>query len=121
MLSGGYKMRKLMDTAFARYGTNAILENEAGAQSVKVFFHSINSTAWQNMERAFFPLGEIPRGQYICILPAHIPVAAEDTLRIADRAYLIRRAERMDLFSGPVYYWALCVEKGCEDAWVEIE
>lgn len=114
-------MRKMMDTAFARYGTDAILHNQTGSQPVKVFFHSINSTAWQNMERAFFPLGEVPRGQYICILPAHVRIAMEDTLQIHDRAYLVRRAERMELFSGPVYYWALCVEKGCEDTWDEIE
>jgi hypothetical protein len=114
-------MRKMMDSALARYGTAAILQNAAGSQTVNVFFHSINSTSWQNMDREFSPLGEIPRGQYVCILPAHVQIAAEDTLLIGDRAYLVRKAEQMDLFSGPIYYWALCVEKGCEDAWDEHE
>ena len=111
----------MMDTAFARYGTDAVVQNAAGSQTVKMFFHSINSTSWQNMEREFSPLGEIPRGQYVCVLPAHIQIAPEDTLLIGDQGYLVRKVERMDLFSGPIYHWALCVEKGCEDAWDEHE
>ena len=113
-------MRKLMDSVLNRYGIAAKIQNAAGEQTVNVFFHSINSTSWQNMERAFFPLGEVPRGQYICVLPADAQLAPEDTLLVDDRAYLVRKVERMRLFTGPMYHWALCVEKGCEDTWGSI-
>ena len=106
-----------MDSVLERYGMAAIIQTAEGERAVKVFFHSVNSASWQNMERVFFSLGEVPRGQYICVLPADVQVAPEDTLLMDGRAYLVRKVERMDLFSGPMYHWALCVEKGCEDTW----
>ena len=110
-------MRKLMDGVLARYGTMATLYSATGQREMKVFFHSINSTSLQNMERMFCSLGEIPRGQYICVLPADAMAEPEDTLIVADRAYLLRRIEDMAMFTGAVYRWALCVEKGSEDTW----
>ena len=110
-------MKKLMDSVLRRYGTDAELSGTAGRRKVKVFFSSINSTSWQNMQRVFSPLGEVPQGQYICVLPADIHAAAEDTLRIGDRVFLLRRIEPMDVLGETVYSWCLCVEKGDEDRW----
>lgn len=110
-------MKKRMDGILRRYGTAATLRTGAGERSVHVFFHSVNSSSWQNMERVFAPLGEVPRGQYICVLPADAAAAPEDTLVVSGREYLLRKVERMDLFTGPMYCWALCVEKGGEDSW----
>lgn len=106
-----------MDGVFARYGTPATIQTAAGEQQVKVFFYSVNSTAWQNMERQFSPLGEVPRGQYICVLPVNAAADPEDTLTVAGRKYLLRRVEDMAMFTGALYRWALCVEKGSEDTW----
>lgn len=110
-------MKKLMDGILARYGVAATLQNAAGEQDIKVFFHSVNSSSWQNMERVFMPLGEVPRGQYLCVLPAGTAAEPEDTLTVDGRAYLLRKVEKMALFTGPLYCWALCVEKGSEDSW----
>lgn len=106
-----------MDGVIERYGTPATIQTAAGQQQIKVFFHSVNSSAWQNMERQFSPLGEVPRGQYICVLPIHVAAEPEDTLIVSGRRYLLRRVEEMTMFTGAVYRWALCVEKGGEDAW----
>lgn len=110
-------MRTLMDRVFHRYGMEARIESEAGQQTVKVFFHSINSRSWQNMERAFSPLGEIPGGQYICVFPAAAHVEAGDTVTVGGRAYQVRRVEKMAMTADPVYQWGLCVKKGGDDTW----
>ena len=110
-------MRKLMDAVFARYGTDALIRSERGKQKVKVFFHSVNSRSWQNMERMFFPLGEIHRGQHICVLPISVQAFAGDTLRIMGKFYKLRRVEEMFVKGSGIYRWGLCVEKGGDDDW----
>lgn len=110
-------MKKLMDGIFARYGQPALLCRAGSARQVRAFFWSSNSTSWQNMERMFLPLGEVPRGQYVCVLPADVTAEAGDTLELDTRQYLVRKLEMMSLWTGPVYQWGLCVEKGSEDAW----
>ena len=110
-------MRKLMGGVLARYGTTATLYSATGQREMKVFFHSINSTSLQNMERMFCSLGEIPRGQYICVLPADAGAMPEDTLQVWNKSYLLRRVEQMPLGDEMVYCWALCVEKGRDEAW----
>ena len=110
-------MRSIMDQVFARYGSDALLTTETGKQKVKVFFHSVNSRSWQNMERMFFPLGEIHRGQYICVLPIGAVAAAGDTVTVKGTSYKLRRVEEMFLKGESVYRWGLCVEKGGDDNW----
>ena len=105
-------MKKLLDRILARYGQTALRYRVGEVQRVQAFFWSVNSTSWQNMERLLLPLGEVPRGQYICVLPAGVTAAAEDTLEVNGRQYLLRKLEEMCLGTGPVYQWGLCVEKG---------
>ncbi len=110
-------MKTLMDKVLSRYGTSAVLQNAVGEQRIKVIFHSVNGHAWQDLERVFSPLGEVPRGKYVCILPADVMAEPEDTLTVCGRRYLLRRVEEMLLREDSVYRWALCVEKGSEDRW----
>lgn len=110
-------MRTLFDRVFERFGTEAVLSSRAGARTAKVFFHSVNSRSWQNMERVFFPLGEIPRGQYICVLPIGAQAKAGETVTLLGRAYKLRRVEEMFVRDERVYCWGLCVEKGGDDDW----
>lgn len=106
-------MHQMFDSLFARYGTTLSV---AGV-SVRGFFYSVNSRSWQNMEQMVGPLGEIPRGQYICILPAAVTVTAGDTVAVGQTSYRICRAEDMRVGDGVVYHWCLCVQKGGEDLW----
>lgn len=110
-------MRALMDRLLGRYGMEAVITTENGSFCARVFFHSVNSRSWQNMERAFCALGEIPRGQYICVLPAGADVTAGDTVSVGGRDYRICRVEEMAMHTGAVYQWSLCMEKGGEDTW----
>ena len=106
-----------MDQLFRRYGTDAVILRGEDRQEVKAFFHSVNSRSWQNMERMFFPLGEIHRGQYICVLPIGADALAGDTVTVNDHSYKLRRVEEMFVKGGGVYRWGLCVEKGGDDDW----
>ena len=110
-------MEKLFKRFFRRYGMVLQLHDGQQAQTVSGIFFSVNSRSWQNMERAFVALGEIPRGQYICILPAFLTVQAGYTVCVGDNTYEIRRAEPVWARNTTVYYWCLCVEKGGEDQW----
>lgn len=110
-------MHMLFNRLFTRYGAELTLSSGENSQTVSGFFFSVNSRSWQNMERAFVALGEIPRGQYICILPAAVTVAAGDSVAISEKIYEIRRAEIVRAGATPVYYWCLCVEKGGADLW----
>ena len=110
-------MDRLMDGALARYGVDAVLHSASGSRAVKVFFHSISSSAWQNVDRQFCALGEVPRGRYLCVMPADADAAVEDILTVHGKNYLLRRVERMYSFTGAVYCWGICVEKGSEDQW----
>lgn len=110
-------MEQLFRRLFGRYGVEMTISDDGGSQRVSGVFFSVNSRSWQNMERAFVSLGEIPRGQYICILPASVTVAAGNTVGMDGKQYEIRRAEIVRAGAVPVYYWCLCVEKGGEDLW----
>lgn len=101
-----------MDSVLRRYGVTAQVQTCAGVQTVKAFLRSVTSDAWQNVERVFSPLGETPRGRYICLLPAAVDIAAEDTITIRDKCYLVRRVEEIAAFADVVCRWCLCVEKG---------
>ncbi len=110
-------MRRQLDRIFNKYGTAAVIASKERQQAVKVFFRSDNSTSWQNMERMFCPLGEVPRGQYICLFPMEARVAVEDTVIVDGRSYLVRKLEEIRSTKQALCRWSLCVEKGSEDTW----
>lgn len=109
-------MRQLMDRLFGLYATEATLLQDRGERTVRVFLQSVNSRSWQNMEQVASPLGMIPRGQYVCILPAGTAEEG-DRLDVGGKVYLICRLAEMTVQSGSVYQWGLCREKGGEDNW----
>lgn len=110
-------MRGLMDRVFARYGTEVTVENGQTSYKVKVFFQSINSKSWQNMEKMYHLMGQIPRGQYLCLFPAGTAVKAGDFVEKDNVLYTVCRVEDMAAPAATVYRWALCVQKGSEYAW----
>ena len=110
-------MRKLMERLFARYGTEAILHTATESRKVKVFFSSVNSKSWQNMESHHHPLGKIASGQYICRFPVDTAVEAGDWVELKGSGYRICRVEEVAGPGGQHFYWALCTGKGGEDLW----
>lgn len=110
-------MRRMIERVFARYGTDATVQTGETLAQVKVFFQSVNSKSWQNMEAAFHPLGAVPGGQYVCMLPAAAAVEKGSTLTVAEKDYTVCRVETMPIDEAPVYQWAICTGKGSEEAW----
>ena len=105
-------MQELMDRVYVRYGSEAELCGTE-TQKVRVFFESVNSKSWQNMETHQHLLGQLPRGQYICRFPAGTVVTQGDTLKIRGKAYRICRVEEMK-GPGGSFLWTLCTGKGSE-------
>lgn len=110
-------MERMFTRLFQRYGMDLTLDDGENCRHTPGILFSVNSRSWQNMQRRYVALGEIPRGQYICILPGHVVVNSGDTVSDSRKSYEVRRAEMVYAGSAPVYYWCLCVEKGGVDNW----
>lgn len=109
-------MRVLMQRVLQKYGTQAQLIHEGVCASVWVVFHSSNSKNWQNMDKLYCPLGQIPRGQYLCFLPAGTAVVG-DFLQIQGEEYRFCAVEEMRMGQQSIYQWCLLTRKGGEDTW----
>ena len=105
-------MRKWMERLIQRIGPPAMLYSKGAHSQIQVIFQSVNSRSWQNMEHGYSPLGRIPRGQYLCILPAGGPAQVGDSLILRGIEYEIRKLENKYMGAQVIYVWGLCVEKG---------
>ena len=110
-------MREIIEGIIAHYGSTVTAVQGTSSQSFRAFLQLVTSKSWQNMERVFGPLGEIPRGQYLYLGPADRDVAAADLLRCGGTDYIVRRAEPILVGDEPLYLWGLCVRKGADDPW----
>lgn len=109
-------MRRMLERTFARYGREVVLTSHGVQKTVKAFFQGSRSKSWQNMQRVYFPLGEIPRGQYLCYLLPGTAVAG-DLLTVGGETYEVCRVEEMWALGQSMYQWCLCAGKGGEDTW----
>lgn len=110
-------MRNTLEKVMERWGTSMSLLRQGKETPLKGFLQETGSRNWQNMEKVFTPLGEIPRGQYLYLGPLEPRVNVGDVLLQGNRIFEVRRAEAVYCGDGPVYCWGLCVEKGGEDTW----
>ena len=101
-----------MDKIFRRYGSQIMRKNGDTETVFRGFLQHSGSKSWQNMQRMYGPLGEIPRGQYVLIAPAGQEMAAGDTLILGSLQVVIRRIETVMAADQPLYQWGLCVKKG---------
>lgn len=99
------------------FGTDLVLFHEGEIHDVRAFFRPVQSKSWSYLEGEYSPLGEIPRGQYVYIGPVTPRADVGDEIRINFKYYWVRRSELINASSGPMYCWAMCVEKGGEDTW----
>lgn len=109
-------MESWMQRLFDLYGTDATVQNGNEKTQLRVFFQSVNSRSWQNMERIWGPLGQIPRGQYVCILPSG-SAQTDGVLQVNGMDYRVCRVEDMAFQGKVLYQWAICREKGGKDTW----
>ena len=105
-------MKGWMEKMLARFGQSTILYTKNGPFYIQAIFQSVNSRFWQNMEHVHTPLGRVPRGQYLCMLPAGTRAQVGDSLAVQGKEYDIRKLENMCIGDKVIYIWGLCVEKG---------
>lgn len=105
-------MEKWVDRLMDQFGQPAELIIRSKRIPVQVIFQSVNSRSWQNMEYVQSPLGRIPRGQYLCMLPAGSTAEEGGRLVLQEREYEIQKLENIYLGTKIIYIWGLCVEKG---------
>lgn len=110
-------MIQTVDLLMEHYGSSLRLCRDGEATEFKAFLQPVTSKSWQNMERLFGGLGEIPRGQYLYLGPRNVCLSAGDELETGEQAYIVRKAETLMLEDKPLYLWALCVRKGGDDPW----
>ena len=110
-------MRGVVERMMDKYGTAVRLCRNGEEWPLKAFFQSVRSKSWDFSDSDYSPLGEIPRGRHVYIGPLEPEAATGDTIRVGEKAYLVRRSEIVRDGSGPLYCWALCLEKGGEDTW----
>ena len=113
-------MRKTVEKMIRSLGTDVTVHHDGTTVTAKGIFVPTTSRSWQNMQNVFSELGEAPRGQYNyigCMEPA---VEKGDLLDVGERRYLMRRAEVIYDNKGPLYRWGLCVERGKEDTWSDL-
>ena len=110
-------MQGVVARMMKKYGTAVKLCRDTDSWNVKAFFQSVRSKSWDLSDSDYSPLGEIPRGRHVYIGPLEPEAAVGDTVWVGGKAYLVRRSEIVRDGGGPLYCWALCLEKGGEDKW----
>ena len=110
-------MKKTIDGIIACCGMDLVLMKAQGAVSIRALLQVMRSKSQDNVQRAFGPLGEVPKGGYVLIAPMEPTVEVGDELRWGARLFDVRRAEPMMYGNEALYIWGLCVEKGGGDEW----
>ena len=105
-------MDKWMGALIKRLGQPAVLYIKEEANPIWAVLQSVQSRSRQNMERLYSPIGQVPQGQYLCMLPAGTPGGEGDRLRLQGKCYEISRLEPVYYGEKVAYLWGLCVEKG---------
>ena len=111
-------MRGIIETIIENYGSTVTAVQGETEQSFRAFLQPVTSKSWQNMEKVFGPLGQIPRGQYLYIGPAARDVSQADHILCGGTDYLVRRTEPVLVRDEVLFLWGLCVRKGADDPWL---
>lgn len=106
-------MREIIANIIENYGSIVSVSGD----SFRAFLQTVTTKSWQNMNREFGPLGEIPRGQYLYLGPVDRPVSSGDILTCHGEEYVVRRADTVLVGDEELYIWGLCVRKGADDPW----
>ena len=83
-------MIQTIDLLMEHYGSSLRLCRDGEVTEFKAFLQPVTSKSWQNMERLFGDLGEVPRGQYLYLGPRSVCLSAGDELETGEQAYIVR-------------------------------
>lgn len=110
-------MRRMLEKILSGYGRKIVLYRGEESWEIQGFFQSVTGKAERLAQVQPGPLGIESRKQFIYIGPVEPEVTADDVLNVDGKDYLVRSVQIIEGGSGPVYTWAMCVERGGADAW----
>lgn len=97
----------------AQYGTRVDLDG----RTVWALFQPVTGRLERLAVRIPEVLGCGSGKRYVYIGPVDPEPREDGVLIVAGKAYRIRTAHLVPGNDGPIYSWAMCVEKGQEDIW----
>ena len=109
-------MQKLVDTVFRKYGVPITVQDTDGTHEVNGFVKNGASSARKYLLTEYTPLGEIPMGFYVMLLPRYEARIGKH-LQYGGKWYIIRRFEWVTFRDQVLYDWCLCEERGRLDTW----
>jgi len=86
-------------------------------QRVRALFQPVTGKLERLAEARPGPLGRESRERYVYIGPVEPELREEMELSAGEKRCTVRSVHQIFGDNGPVYCWALCVEKGREDTW----
>lgn len=101
-------MRIMVEKLLKQYG----MEIRAGDRTVRALFQPVTGKLERLALRDPGPVGLRSRGRYVYIGPLEPELREDMLLTVAGRDYTVRSAHRIPGADGPLYCWAMCVEKG---------
>lgn len=104
----GFKMRIMVEKLLKQYG----MEIRVGDRAVRALFQPVTGKLERLAVLDPGPAGLQSRGRYVYIGPVEPEVREDMVLTVAGGDYTVRSARQIFGSNGPLYYWAMCVEKG---------
>ena len=104
-------MRKMVEKLLQQHG----MEIRVDGRRVRALFQSVTGRLERLAERTPGVLGVESGKRWVYIGPLEPSILEDQVLTVEGRDYLVRSAQRINGNDGPVYTWAMCVEKGREE------
>ena len=101
-------MRKMVEKLLNQNGR----EVQVAGMRVRAVFQSVTGKLERLVQLEPGPLGLHSHQRYLYIGPVEPELGLDMELTAEGKDYLVRSAHRIHGGNGPVYSWAICVEKG---------
>lgn len=108
-----YPIRKV----FSQLGRPVTVWHDGQRRGVKAILQHVSSVSRQSRKRIFSPLGEVPVGAYLLMLPPEEVIAPGDRMEADGVYYAVRRAEVTYMGGTPLYIWGICEREGGGALW----
>ena len=110
-------MRRMVEKMMACYGRDLVLCRGEEKFSLRGFFQPVTGKVERLALARMGPLGQESRERFIYIGPVEPEACEEDQIQAGEKQFRVCSAQVIWGGDGPVYCWAMCVEKGDADTW----
>ena len=93
-----------------------VVQDTDYTNKVKGFVKNGASSARKYLLTEYSPLGEIPMGFFVVLLPRYEARVGQH-LQCGDKWYIVRRVDWVRFRDEVLYDWCLCEERGRLDTW----